>query len=94
MATAQTTSLKLEPELKERIKLLAKAQRRTSHWVMREAIEGYVAREEERQALVKEGLESLREYEETGLHVTFEEVSKWLQSWGTDNELEAPECHL
>jgi predicted transcriptional regulator len=93
MAAIQTTTLKLDPELKDRVKRVAESQRRTAHWVMKEAIEGYVSRAEERQAFIKEGLESLREYEETGLHVTFEEVSTWLKSWGTENELDPPECH-
>ena len=29
----------------------------------------------------------------TGLYATAEEVDEWLASWGTDNELPAPECH-
>ena len=93
MAAIQTTTLKLDPELKDRVKRLAESQRRTSHWVMKEAIEGYVKREEDRQAFIKEGLESYRHYKETGLHLTLDEVSAWLKTWGTDAETEAPECH-
>lgn len=33
------------------------------------------------------------EFQATGLHVTAEEVDKWLASWGTDDELPPPECH-
>ena len=29
----------------------------------------------------------------TGRHATAEEVDKWLSSWGTEDELPAPECH-
>ena len=93
MAGTQTTSLKLDLQLKERVKRLAESQRRTAHWVMREAIEGYVTRAEERQAFIQEGLDSWKEYQETGLHLTLDEVSKWLETWGTENETEAPECH-
>jgi predicted transcriptional regulator len=33
-----------------------------------------------------------RHYQETGLHVTGEEVMKWVASWGTTDELPPPEC--
>ena len=33
-----TTSLKLDPELRSRLRRLAEARRRTPHWLMREAI--------------------------------------------------------
>ena len=93
MAAIQTTTLKLDPVLKDRVKRLAESQRRTAHWVMKEAIEGYVKHKEERQSLLEEAEESWRHYKETGLHITFEELSAWLQTWGTDHESEPPECH-
>ncbi len=49
MSTAATTSLKLNPELKERVQRLAQARRRSAHWIMREAVEQYVGREEKRE---------------------------------------------
>jgi predicted transcriptional regulator len=49
MGTAVSTSLKLDPEIKERVSRLAEARRRSAHWIMREAIEEYVAREERRE---------------------------------------------
>jgi predicted transcriptional regulator len=36
---------------------------------------------------------SLAEYEETGLHLTHEELDSWLDTWGTSEEKPAPECH-
>ena len=33
------------------------------------------------------------DYQKTGLHVTAEEVIAWLDTWGTESETEAPECH-
>jgi predicted transcriptional regulator len=49
MPNAATTSLKLDSELKERVQQLARARRRTAHWIMREAVEQYVGREEKRE---------------------------------------------
>ncbi|SCB58260.1 Predicted transcriptional regulator [Rhizobium aethiopicum] len=90
---ASPTSLKLDDELKGRVQQLAKARRRSSHWIMREAIAQYVEREEKREKLRQETLGAWNEFEATGLHVTGAEVEKWLSTWGTDDELPAPECH-
>ncbi len=37
MPNPSTTSLKLDVEIKERVRRLASARRRSPHWVMREA---------------------------------------------------------
>jgi len=46
MASQTTTSIKLDDDLKARLKRLSHDRRRTVHWLMREAIEQYVEREE------------------------------------------------
>jgi len=91
MATA--TSIKLDDALKGRIQHLAEARRRTAHWIMREAITQYVDREEKREVLRQDTLTAWDDFQATGLHATADEVDRWLASWGTDNELPAPECH-
>jgi predicted transcriptional regulator len=92
-AMATATSIKLDEELKGRVQHLAEARRRSSHWIMREAIVQYVDREEKRETLRQDTLKAWDEFQATGLHATEEEVDKWLASWGTENELPAPECH-
>lgn len=91
MTTA--TSIKLDDELKGRIRHLAEAQRRTPHWIMREAIAQYVDREEKREALRQDTIRAWDEFQATGLHATVDEVDQWLANWGTDKERPAPECH-
>ena len=61
---------------------------------MREAIEQYVVREEKREALHQDVLQAWQEYEETGLHITGDEAIAWLQTWRTEGEKEAPQCHV
>jgi predicted transcriptional regulator len=61
--------------------------------MIKEAVREYIEREEAQEARRKAALESWRDYEETGLHVTSDEVIQRVESWGTDNELEPPECH-
>jgi predicted transcriptional regulator len=88
------TSLKLDDNLKGRVRHLAATRRRTAHWIMREAIAQYVEREERREALNQDTLKAWEEYQAAGLHASAEEVDRWLASWGTENELPAPACHV
>lgn len=88
-----STSVKIDDDLKGRIQHLAGLRRRSAHWIMREAITQYVEREEARESLRQEALASWSEYQETGRHLTGQEVRDWLNGWGTENEKAAPECH-
>ncbi|WP_119273220.1 CopG family ribbon-helix-helix protein [Taklimakanibacter deserti] len=87
------TSIKIDDDLKSRIQQLAASRRRSPHWIMREAIEQYVAREEARESFKQEALASWAAYQETGRHLSGREVRDWLKSWGTEDEQAAPECH-
>lgn len=86
-------SIKLDDEMKARIRALAEQRQRSPHWIMKEAIRQYVENEEARSSFEREALASWHHYRETGLHLTGQEVQDWLKSWGTDEETDAPECH-
>ena len=88
-----TTSVKIDDELKSRIRHLADVRHRSAHWIMREAIRDYVAREETREKFIQEAKDSWKNYQETGMHLSGKEVSQWLTTWGTDKEIEMPKCH-
>ncbi len=90
---ASPTSIKLDDEMKERVRHLADSRKRTSHWVMREAIAQYVEREEKREAFRQDTFDAWEEFRETGSHVSAEEVDRWLAGWGSEDEAPAPECH-
>jgi predicted transcriptional regulator len=94
MPTSATTSLKLDAELKERVQKLAVAHRRSAHWIMREAVEQYVSREEKREQFRQDALAAWNDYQATGLHVTAEEADAWLAKLEAGEVAEAPECHL
>ena len=87
------TSLKIDDILKNRVKHLANQRRRSPHWIMLEAIQQYVDREEARESFRQEALASWLAYKETGRHLTGMEVRTWLNSWGSDDEIVVPECH-
>lgn len=89
---AAATSVKLEDQLKDRVQKLATARRRSSHWIMHEAIVQYVEREEKREVFREETLQSWEEFQQTGLQASAEDVEKWLSSWGSENEIPAPKC--
>lgn len=89
----QTTSLKLDPEMRARVQRLAEARRRSAHWVMREAIAEYVAREERREQFRAETEAAWAEFQETGLHATQEEVDSWLARLEAGEDADPPMCH-
>lgn len=87
------TSLKIDDALKSRVRHLADQRRRSPHWIMLEAIEQYVVREEAHESFKQEALTSWTVYKETGRHLTGQEVRAWLNTWGTEDERAMPECH-
>ena len=87
------SSIKIDDELKSRVQHLAGLRHRSAHWIMREAIAQYVAREEARESFKQEALTSWAEYQETGRHLTGKGVRTWLNTWGTKEVTELPQCH-
>lgn len=86
-------SVKLDEVLKGRVQHLATSQRRSAHWIMREAIQQYVDREEARESFRQEALASWAEYQQTNQHLTGAEARDWLRGWGSAEDAEAPTCH-
>ena len=87
------TSLKIDDALKSRVHHLADQRRRSPHWIMLEAIQQYVEREEARESFKQEALVSWAAYQETGRHLTGQEARSWLNTWGTEGETAVLECH-
>ena len=94
MAAHSTTSLKLDSAMKERVHWLASARRRSPHWIMREAVEQYVEREEKREQLRQDALARWAEYQTTGLHVTAKEADLWLAKLEAGKHAVIPKCHV
>lgn len=94
MPQTSTTSLKLDNALKRRVQKLAESRRRSAHWVMHEAVEQYVDREEKREKLKQDALAAWDHYQSTGLHATAEEADAWLARLEAGEGVEAPECHV
>jgi len=86
-------AIKIDPDTKARVKRLAEARHRTSHWLMREAIAQYLEREEKREAFRQDTLKAWEDYRTTGLHVTADAADAWLAQLEQGNDIEPPECH-
>jgi predicted transcriptional regulator len=94
MSAASTTSLKLDSSTKKRVQRLASARRRSPHWVMCEAIEQYVEREEKREQLRQDALAAWTHYQATGLHASAEEADAWLAKLEAGKKAKPPKCHI
>jgi Predicted transcriptional regulator len=88
-----TTTLRIEQDIKKRLKTLADDRHSSAHALMLEAITEYVDREEKRSQYRRDALAAWKDYQETGLHLTAEEAETWINSWGTEHEQDAPACH-
>jgi len=93
-AAVRPVAIKIDEDIKARVKRLADARHRTSHWLMREAITQYVEREEKREAFRQDTLKAWEAYRMTGLHVTADEADAWLAQLEQGNDIEPPECHV
>jgi predicted transcriptional regulator len=93
MHKPSTTSLKLDAATKDRVQRLASARRRTPHWIMREAVEQYVEREEKREQFRQDALAAWAHYQTTGLHLTAAEADAWLARLEKGKQAPVPECH-
>lgn len=83
-------AVKLDPEIKERLKKLAETKRRSPHWLMKEALKEYIEKEEGAEKLRQEAIEHWEAYKASGEHVSNEAVMAWLDTWGAGNETKRP----
>jgi predicted transcriptional regulator len=92
-AAVRPVAIKIDEDMKARVKRLADVRQCTSHWLMREAIAQYVDREEKREAFRQDTLKAWEAYRTTGLHVTADEADAWLAQLEEGNDIEPSACH-
>ena len=86
-------SVKLDLNDKERLTALAKSRKRTPHYLMKQAVQDFLAREEARQDFIVEAKSSWDHYVQTGLHVTLDELHEWANSLDANPDAPPPVCH-
>lgn len=87
MPKSTMMTVRLAPEVKEKLDTLARDTKRSSSSLAGEAIETYVNLNAWQVAHIKA---ALAEDEEGGPGVPHEEVARWIESWGADHELPRP----
>ena len=88
---ATTVGVKLEDDIRDRLKALGELRHRSTHWIMREAIREYLDREEEIEKRNREADEAWEEYRQSRKGVGDDAMTPWLESWGTDQEGPCPD---
>jgi len=76
---AETTSLKLPDDLKERIATVAQCVAQTPHAYMVQAIAEKVERDEKRQDFLGAAKESMEHFKRTGIVYAHEDVMRYLR---------------
>ena len=92
-ARAGSVTIKLDDADRDRIASLATVKKRTPHYLMKEAILEYVKREEARQNFIAAAESSFEHYKETGLHISLDEFSTWVDDVQKGPGAHVPECH-
>lgn len=93
MNAVRPIAVKLDQDTRDRLKRLADAKDRSTHWMLREAVAQFVDREEKREAFRTAGIQAWQEYQATGKHVTHDEADAWLAKLEAGEEAVVPECH-
>jgi predicted transcriptional regulator len=88
VAESTTISIRLKPEVSEKLEALARDTKRSKSDLTSEAIENYIDLHAWQVAHIRA---ALAEDEQGGPGVPHAEVAAWVNSWGTDHELPRPE---
>src|SRR3982751_3058997 len=89
MAKSAMMTVRLTPEVSEKLEALARDTKRSKSYLASEAIASYVDRNAWQIEEIKKGLDEAR----SGTPgVPHKEVEKWVQSWDTDHELPRPKA--
>jgi len=86
-----TMGVKLDEDVRNRLKSLGAMRQRSAHWLMREAIREYLEKEEAVEARNRAADEAWADYRQSGKFVDHGSVAAWLDVWGTEHEGPAPE---
>ncbi len=83
------TSVRLQPEMENPLKELSKKLDRSKSYLINQAVKEFIARnslEEQRWGETLEAIDSVK----SGKLIEEKAVNNWLESWGTEGEIEPP----
>lgn len=82
-------NVKIDDELDQPLEAATREVRRSKTWIVNEALREYFERQAVEQQRWQDTLEALEDIR-MGHVIDGDKVDAWLESWGTDNELEPP----
>lgn len=94
MNSTRPIAIKLDQDMLDRLKRLADARGRSTHWMLRQAVLQFVELEEAREAFRATGLRAWQQYQVTGLHVPHNEADAWLARLQAGEQVRVPEGHI
>ena len=94
MNATRPVAIKLDQDMRDRLKLLAAAKGRSPHWMLCQAVSQFVEREECREVFRVAGLQAWHQYQGTGLHVTHDDADAWLACFQAGEEAAVPQGHV
>lgn len=83
------TTVRLQDDTELRLEIIANKLQRSKGWIINQALIEYLEKQQLEQERWQQTLEAM-ESAAQGKVVAGEEVHEWLNSWGTDNEQDAP----
>ncbi len=86
MATTQF-SMRIPDELKKSLEVISQISHRSQSQIATKALTEYVQKNEWKLKAIQEA----KKEADKGVFISQESIIDWLDSWGTENELEAPE---
>ena len=93
-STIRPIAVKLELDIRERMKNLGVSRQRSTHWMMHQAIAQYIDREEKQESYRQDGLRAWDDYQATGLLVSQDEADSWLAKLEAGQDPVPPACHV
>ncbi len=89
MSHNTTLTFRLDQELKDRLELLARNTRRSKSFLAAEAVRQYVEANTWQVAEIQKAVERA---DKGGPFVSHEQMTEWLETWGSDNERPVPDA--
>lgn len=90
---AANVTVKLDEKDRGRLQALSTFSKRSSHFLMKEAIQAYLDKAEAERAVLDRVDAGINHYEATGLHITLDEMRTWAKSIRLDRNTQLPACH-
>lgn len=81
-----TVAVRLDAETQARLKALGSRRDRSPHYLMKEAVEQYLATEEAVEAELELMRDRWKRYELTGEHLTQDDMTAWAESLATTDK--------